>query len=167
MSASYHHGAFALADMVGEVIGGRTVLGYARNSSGSVVVRCQCECGRVSRVRLSILRKGERRWCHPCSQLRIRTRKRPASRDAVMRTVAEAIERCPEVWLGESQASLDAVGELAASLSGMTHAEIAPLVRRTRQCVQQIETRALKKARLRMGAAGREYIEHLNERQET
>ena len=162
---------------VGRTHGRRTVIDVIdvirRGDERKIVLLVECECGRRDKVRANRAKFGAS--CVQCGIEKRRERltgvshshegqRDPNASQARLRALREAFERAPEVWTSDDEIGLEAAEELAGFWGPMTLAEMASILGISRERARQLVNVALAKVRLKLGAAGRDYYEHIESR---
>ncbi len=158
----------------GTRIGSREVLRctgvyYTPSGTRSQVWRVRCDCGGEDTVRATGT-SGIAPACRRCQRSAMLEGQANARVDmsGIFALLREARDRAPEVWDGDSDASIAACLELAALIRGAGHEVTLEMLGHlfgvTRQRLWQIEDAALKKCRLRGGRELRESWEHVQSR---
>ena len=160
---------------IGQVFGTRTVIAEQR-VHGQLLVTLECACGNVKEVQYNNARHTK--WCFECGMRKRKPNRKTGLNTLYSELLHEAVDRCPEVWLGEERACIEAAGELGELLGrgsaaharsgaqrptreqgwhpdGMTLEQIGVVLGLTRERVRQIQVIAL--AKLRKGLRKRGY----------
>lgn len=151
-------GSRSYADPTGQRHGSRVVTGDTGDTDGkNRIVRWLCDCGRDGVGTVQQLTRS--RGCAGCRRGRppkVTGAPMHAERPEIAALLYEARQLAPEVWLGDSEESREAVRELAALLGPLSLSEIGVLLGRTRERARQIEEAAMRHlaARLRLVGIG-------------
>lgn len=138
------------AEVVGIVYGSRRILAEVEPAGRNTHrrVRWLCSCGRTGETTLNCVARSKA--CRSCaygfrdqSGPRRQIVARHHNRPELVALLDEAGARAPEVWDGDTEASIEAITELVGLVGTFRLCEIGALFGVSRERIRQIETKAL------------------------